>query len=384
MQTVDALLAAAEAETGLHDYGEDSFRDGLERLVRALDEEATLTDVGVGALERLIVGRLVQRLEIEDWYRRHPEIEDEPIEAPLIGLGLPRTGSTALAFLLAEDPEARSLRRFEGSVHCPPPSTVEGPDPRIAAAEAEIAMMSELAPRMAALVPSAATGPYECQDLMGLDFKSQYFQAYAHIPSYSQWLMYEADLTSTYRYERRVLKLLQWGAPAKPWRLKCPSHLAYLDALDAAFPDARFVMTHRDPCEVIVSVADVYREVAGMFSADIDLHALGALNVEQWSVAMKRAIEFREDGNDHRFYDMDFRAVQRDPLGEVRALYAWLDEPVTEAFEDGMRRWWEEHAAARAPNAHPDPATFGIDLEEVRPRFARYADRMGQWTARAT
>jgi len=79
---------------------------------------------------------------------------------------------------------------------------------------------------------------------------------------------------------------------------------------------------------------------------------------------------------------MDFRAVQRDPIGEVRGLYAWLREPVTEAFASGMRRWWREQAEARPQNVHPDPAVFGIDLEKVRPLFAEYVDRMAKWTAR--
>jgi hypothetical protein len=90
---------------------------------------------------------------------------------------------------------------------------------------------------MLALVPTSANSPYECQDLMALDFKSHLFQAFAYVPSYSAWLL-DADLTSTYRYERRTLKLLQWGAPARPWRLKCPTHLLFLEHLDIAFPDA--------------------------------------------------------------------------------------------------------------------------------------------------
>ncbi len=235
---------------------------------------------------------------------------------------------------------------------------------------------------MAALVPCSATGPFECQDLMALDFKAHYFQAFARIPSYASWLLHEADLTSTYRYERRVLKLLQWGTPARPWRLKCPTHLLFLPQLDAAFPDARFVMTHRDPTDVIVSVADTFAEVGNMFNDDLDLHYMGAVNVEHWSVGMERALAFRDAGNDHRFYDMDFRAVQRDPVGEVRGLYEWLGEPVSEAFEAGMQRWWRENAASRTPTVHPDPATFGIDLDRVRPLFARYLERMEQWTTR--
>jgi hypothetical protein len=374
MEHVDDLLALARTETGLEDFGEDTFREGLECLVSALRDEARLNAAGEFTLRALIVKLLASRLQIEDWYRRHPEIDAEPLERPLFGLGLPRTGSTALSFLLAEDPAARSLRVWESGEPCPPPATVAGPDPRIARAQEQARVRGEMAPRMAALVPSTPTGPMECQDLMALDFKSQYFQAFAHVPSYAAWLV-DADLTPTYQYERRALKLLQWGAPARPWRLKCPTHLLFLDHLDRAFPDARFVMTHRDPAEVMVSVADVYAEVGRMFSDDIDLHYLGAINIEQWSMAMRRALAFRDAGHEDRFFDMDHRAVQRDPIGEVRRLYAWLGEPVTAEFEAGMRRWWRENAESREQNVHPDPAEFGIDLEQVRPLFADYIAR---------
>jgi hypothetical protein len=233
---------------------------------------------------------------------------------------------------------------------------------------------------MSSLVPGSPTGPEECQDLMALDFKAHYFQAFAHVPSYSEWLL-DADLTPTYAYERRALQLLQWGSPTRPWRLKCPSHLLWLDHLDAVFPDARFVMTHRDPTEVMVSVSDVYAEVGRMFSEDLDLHYLGRLNVEHWTTGMERLLAFRAEHGDDRFYDMDFRAVQRDPIGQVRGLYDWLGEPVTPEFEAGMRDWWDRHAAEREVNVHPDPDEFGLDLDRVRGQFADYAARIPGWTA---
>jgi hypothetical protein len=378
----DELLAEARDETGLADFGEDSFRDGLERLVRALRDEAGLNAAGQGALRQTIVTLLAQRLQVEHWYRCHPEIDDEVLERPLFGLGLPRTGSTALSHLLAEDPDTRSLRMWEATRPCPPPSTVAGADPRVERGRSELRQQAQDSPRRAALVPSTATGPTECQLLMGLDFKSHYFQAVARIPSYSTWLLHDADLTTTYRYERRVLKLLQWGFPAMPWRLKSPTHLLFLDHLDQAFPDARFVMTHRDPAEVMVSVADLYAEIAGRFSDDTDPRYLGALNVEHWSVGMRRAVEFRDTRAPDRFHDIDFRAMQRDPIAEVRGLYAWLGEPVTGAFEAGMRRWWRENAEQRQPNVHPDPAAFGIDVDQVRPLFARYTASLARWTER--
>jgi hypothetical protein len=220
----------------------------------------------------------------------------------------------------------------------------------------------------------------ECLDLMALDFKSPIYDAFAQIPTYSAWLL-DADLTSTYLYERRVLKLLQWGEPVKRWRLKSPVHICFLDHLDRAFPDARFVMTHRDPTDVLLSVADVYADIAGVFTDHLDRHYYGRLNVEHWSIGMKRALLFRDSGADHRFYDIDFRAMQADPIGEVRGLYTWLGEPVSEEFESGMRRWWTKNAENREPSSRADPAAFGLDLDAVRPLFADYVARARKWTA---
>ena len=321
------LLATAVAETGLDDFGDDSFREGFEILVAALCDEGRLNARGEAYVYPRILLHLRQRLQVEDWYRRHPEIDEERIDAPLFGLGLPRTGSTALSFLLAQDTGIRYLHNWEAAEPCPPPSTVTGDDPRIPPGAGEVLAGSRHH------VPQDVNGPMECLDLMALDFTSQVFQAYAHVPTYSQWLVDRADFTSTYAYERRVLKLLQWGQPTRPWRLKSPSHVLSLGYLDKAFPDARFVMTHRDPTDVMLSVADVYADIVGGFSDHLDRRYLGELNVHQWSVGMARAVEFRYGGADHRFFDIDFRAMVADPVGEV-----WIRSCGTDGSELVVRR----------------------------------------------
>ncbi len=305
----------------------DAFMEGFEILVTALRNEAKLTPLGEKVLRDRTVGHLKQRLQIEDWYRRHPEIDDEQIKAPLIGISLPRTGSTVLSFLLAEDPNARSLRRMEAAQPCPPPCTLDN-----ANAKVDHDAVMQRAAGLKTHVPSGTDAPAECLDLMALDFKSQIFPAFAQIPSYSDWLI-NADLTSTYLYERRALKLLQWRMPEKSWRLKCPTHLIYLKELNNAFPDARFVMTHRDPSDVMLSVIDVYSDICGKFTDHLDIHYQAELNIRDWSEGMKRALAFRDspaalDRNDARFYDIHFRAMHNDPIGEVRGLYDWLGEPV--------------------------------------------------------
>jgi hypothetical protein len=368
------LCDEARAQTGLADFGEDSYTEGLDMLLRALRDEARLNERGEAFLHQRIVGYLSQRLQVEDWYRRHPEIDEVPITAPLIGLGLPRTGSTALSMLLAQDPDVRYLRRWESSQPCPPPSTVRGADPRIPPDQGEVVGTRRH-------VPGDTHGPMECHELMALDFKSHIFQSFAEIPSYSTWLVQQADLGSTLRYQRRVMKLLTWGEPHRPWRLKCPSHVLWLDAVDAAFPDARFVMTHRDPTDVILSVADLYADIIGTFSDAIDRPYIGRLNVAHWSLGMQRALRFRADGAEDRFYDIDFRAMQHDPIGEVTGLYKWLGAPVGARFEAQMHSWWTHAAAEREPSSHADAVDFGLDFDEVRSRFARYVDSASRWIA---
>ena len=374
MASTREVQDAAVAQSGLDDFGDDSYREGLEILLAALRDEARLNARGEAFIYQRIIGYLDQRLQVEDWYRRHPEIDDERIESPLIGLGLPRTGSTALSMLLAQDPDVRYLRRWESSQPCPPPSTVEGIDPRIPPDKGEM-----IGTRYH--VPADTHGPMECHELMALSFASHIFQSFAQVPTYSAWLVEKADLQSTLSYQRRVMKLLQWGEPTRPWRLKCPSHVLWLEQLVAVFPDAKYVMTHRDLTDVILSVAELYADIIGAFTDEMDPPYIGQLNVEHWSLGMDRALAFRAAGADDLFYDIDFRAMQADPIGEVKGPYAWLGGPISDEFQERMRNWWTEAAAEREPSQRADPVEFGIDLEQVRPRFAQYVDMASRWTA---
>ncbi|WP_420638066.1 sulfotransferase family protein [Candidatus Poriferisocius sp.] len=377
MPTANDLMAEAVEATGLDEFGEDSFREGLEVLVASLRDEARLNDRGNGFLYPRITGHLAQRLQVEDWYRRHPEIDDVTVEAPLFGLGLPRTGSTVLSFLLAQDPDIRYLRQWEAARPCPPPSTVEGDDPRIDPAAVErVGTRSH--------VPTAdGAGPMECLELMNLNLRSPIFTAFAHVPSYADWLLH-ADLTTTYAYQRRVMKLLQWGEPARPWRLKCPAHIIWIDNLLATFPDARFVMTHRDPTDVMLSVCDVYADIISGFTDHPDRAAIGRLNVETWSIGMDRLLVARNTGIGDRFYDIDFRAAQADPFGQVEGLYEWLGEPVGEEFAANMRSWWEQNNENREPSPKRDPKDFDLDLDSIRPLFADYIEQAAVWIGRGS
>lgn len=375
MNDATALMEQASRQTGLANFGDDSFREGLELLIAALQREARLNATGRMAMEMQIVDLLSQRLQVEDWYRRHPEIDDQEIPAPLIGLGLPRTGSTALACLLGEDPNVRSLRNWESMQPCPPPDAARlADDPRIARAEAAMVRRAQLFPRMTAMLPSTATSPTEDQLLMGLDFKSQIFQAFVTIPSYVEWLNHQADLVPTYRYVKRVLKLLQWRCPPNRWRMKNPSHSLFIDALNEVFPDARFVMTHRDVASVLPSVADLYLELHRAYSDEVDLGAIGRDTSNFCELGMRRMIAFRDAGNEHRFFDIHFEPFQRDPFPILERLYAFLGEELTAETRARMAAWRRD-TPRDAGYPRTDMRQFGFDTDTLRQRFRFYSER---------
>ena len=373
---IKELLHRAQIATSLNNFGDDSFREGLEILVNSARKEARFSTTGKAAFDAQVVNLLSSRLQVEHWYQLHPEIDEQEITAPLIGLGLPRTGSTALSCLLAEDPAVRCIRNWEAQEPCPPPETAtQYTDPRIDAAQQSLARRHAMFPRMKMMVPSTATSPTECQTFMGYDFKSQLFQASANIPSYVHWLNHEADLVPTYHYVKRVLKLLQWRCPPTRWRLKNPSHTLYIDALSTVFPDARFWMTHRDITRVIPSVADLYYELTKGLSDDVDKIAIAQQNTDCWELGMRRMVAFRDAGHDHRFFDVDFAPFQQDPFPILAQLYAFLGEELTTETRARMATWRKNTPRDKHGEHRYDAADFGINLDQLRERFRFYADR---------
>ncbi len=372
---VDQLIETAIARTGSDDFGGDSWREGLDVLVDSLVAESALNELGESVMIDQILGLLVNRLEVEQWYARHPEIHEQEIVAPLFGLGLPRTGSTALSFLLASDTARRSLRTWEAAKPCPPPETAtEHTDPRIAETQVGIDITNEMFPGFVGMLPTSATGPQECILLMALDFRSQLFEGMARIPAYSSWLL-ACDMEPAYRYHRRVLQLLQWRCPPERWWLKTPAHMHSIDALDRVYPDARFVMTHRDVGKVLPSVCAVFEALSDVLTEHPDPVAIGTHNSELWRYSLQRLIQFRDSGNESRFFDVSFAAVQRDPIDAVAQLYAELGDDLSGDARRRMQDWWLESSKERSGPHSYKAETFGLHQTAIREQFAFYYDR---------
>ena len=372
MFDADELEDGACAATGLEDFGSPYYREGLERIVDALNTEADLNDMGRVIQHATISNALIQRLKIEDTYSRHPEIDDQVVGGPVFVIGLPRTGTTALSQLVAADPQFRSLRMWESQAPTPPPeAATQHTDPRIAQAEAGLKMLDDMFPLMKTLYNSEPTAPTECQDLMGMSFRTFHFDGAVRAPRYLAWLM-DCDMRETYTFHRRVLKLLQWHCPPALWHLKTPVHMFALDALVEAYPNAKFLWSHRDPAKVMGSVCSLIQYVRSWSSDRNDPEELGAEQVDSWVEAVRRAMDFRARMGHERFADVSFADLQTDPVHTLQTSYERLGLSFTQATSDSVEQWAKGHTPGSRGAHDYDLADYGLTPAGVRARFADY------------
>ena len=372
---VQNLIAAAEEVTGLGDLGDERILEGLNRLVDALNDEAALNDRGEMSIEGILVNTLANRLRVEDWLAKHPELLERPIEAPMFVFGLPRTGTTLVINLLNEDPARRCFLRWEAFDSVPPPKASElHAGPRYEKAQAQIDLSLKHAPHISAIHHENGDSPTECQFAMSPSFCAQYFDAIAQIPGYHHWFLYEADYLPAFRYHKRLLQLLQAEAPGR-WTLKNPWHPLFLDALTTVYPDAQLVMTHRDPAEVVGSACSLIRNVRVMFSDSVDPVAIGRNMLETFDQMIERSIAFRETQGPDSIYDLQYTDVMRDPLGEIKKLYQHFGEPLTASAESAMTAYLAANPKGKYGRHTYALEDYGLTAQAVRAHYRDYCER---------
>jgi hypothetical protein len=373
------LLAAARRRTRLEDFGEEDFREPFRMVLQGLEDEARLTFVGRIVAREDIVGLLTNRLRLQEDGKRQPQIGAEQVKQPLFIVGMPRTGSTLLHHLLAQDPASRVAQAWEVLAPSPPPAKATyATDPRIANTAGRLGWFDALAPEFKAIHPLGAQLALECIAIMSPSFRSSRFHTSYRVPTYQSWLE-EQDLGPAYRFHRRMLQQLQWRGPAGRWILKAPSHLFAFDALSQTYPDARIVQTHRDPLTVLASVASLTAILQKAFSRQLDLAEIGREVTHRWTNGLERAMQFRLSGSmaADRFVDIHYHDLIRNPMATVRHIYSRFDMTLTEAAETRMRRFLEQNPKDKHGAHRYTLRSFQLEHDDLIGRFKAYREHFG-------
>ena len=375
--TSDAVIRAAQSLAGSKNLGGDSFREPLDRYLRAVREEADLNLFGRLAVKSMLVQSLRNRIELATWASEHPEVREQEIKEPWVIVGLPRTGTSLLSILLGLDPNARSLMHWEGSRLIPPATlATAAEDPRIAESAKELAQLLKLNPAIGAMHPFGATIAQECVALFMYDIRTLGVETQAHVPSYGNWLQ-GCDMSPAYVQHKLALQVLQSAQPTERWVLKTPNHLWCLETLLETYPDSRIIWTHRDPGKVITSLASLTNALQRMFTNRRD-HVATA---EEWLTKSQYAIEsgmaYDDDAKEGWCQHLRFEDLMKDPIAAVRSIYANYGESPSALHIRRMEAWMEQRGRHSEGRHVYDPADFGWTYDDLAKRFMVYSSRYG-------
>jgi hypothetical protein len=371
------LLDKACERTGLHDFGDDAFREALGVLLESFAADAELNFIGRICVQADLQRMLCNRLQLVEDRKRHPEIAAEVVAPPLFITGLPRSGTTFLHALLAQDPAHRSPRVWEVMFPSPPPEQATyDSDPRILKVEKQLKFIDVLMPDFKSVHLIDARLPQECIAITNHEFKSYTFESMYAVHSYKAWHD-RLDKRPVYEYHRRFLQHLQWRCPGKCWVLKAPSHLLTLEALFQVYPDARIVLTHRDPLKVLASCASFTEVLRGAFTDHIDKESLGQEVRQRWESGAQLAVDWRRDQTDRRFLDVYYLDLVRDPMGMVRRIYDYFGMELTPEAEQAMNKFMQDNPKGKGGVHRYSLKEFGMIPEEERRRFQFYTDFFG-------
>jgi Sulfotransferase family len=368
--TFDDIVNAARAKSGAPDPNVDSWRDGLELLTRDHLEQDALTERGWGIMKTRYVDALATRMQVDQYLKQHAAVAEAPVTRPVFILGMPRTGTTLVSYLMAADPANRSMLRWEPYNVVPPaaPGALKS-DPRCLAELAKDEATLKANPNIGATHWEPGDGPTECVHLLAQDFRSLMFAVMSVTPKYHDWVLF-CDKASAYQHRKRVLQILQTNNPGR-WVLKMPSDSLFIRQIFRTFPDAKVIWTHRDPYAAFASSASMRGRSRLIFNKDSGLEYMHQRFPLQLALHLSRPLELSlERPNDifHCYYD-DLIA---DPIAQMRKVYGWLGDEWTESAEVGMQAWLTDNPQGRFGSHQYSLEEWGFKKRDLVPYFSDY------------
>jgi Sulfotransferase family len=326
-----------------------------------------------------LTGLLKNRLLIEDLLRRHPEILEERIVAPIVICGLPRTGTTHLHNLMSADPALRSLPYWESlepvlaERERPAPGA---PDPRQERTAMALSFLDAAMPYFKRMHEMTVEHTHEEIQLLAIDFSTMLFETTAPMPTWRDHYL-ARDQRTSYAYLLRVLKVLQWLRGGTRWVLKSPQHLEQFPALVDTFPDATFVVTHRDPVSVTASMVTMIAYSARLTRDRVDVEGIGRYWADRLERMLGRCAAERDVLPPAQTIDVNFDEFMADDLAMVGRVYDLASQPLDDRARAAMTAFTAEHPRGKFGAVSYDLGEFGLDPAERRRALSSYTERFG-------
>jgi hypothetical protein len=362
----DKMVRQAEAASGGTAVGDEAFLEDYRYLLRQVAAVPTASPLGWTGITGDIKGRMTNRFRVRRLIAEHPEIEDEPIEAPIVVTGMPRTATTLAHKILArpEGNRAPLMWELQATDRADIPDAVR--KRRIAVARRAANFGHVFSPVLSQIHAMEPESPEEC--VFALPHGRNWLVCF-RMPGYRKWLD-RHDFLPDYRYYRQVLQVLQFGGRRRRWVLKSPYHLEHLDTLLRVFPDAKIMWTHRDPNTVMGSWCSLMETGVALCNREYDPHDIGRDWLEMLAQMVRIGRDVRTTLPRDRVVDVSYHQLTANPHEELPGIFKRLDMEWTPVDEQnlhdvlarpGMRRGHEYTLAH-----------YGLDPDMVDDAFGDY------------
>ncbi|MDJ0624699.1 MAG: sulfotransferase [Desulfocapsaceae bacterium] len=378
-----ALINQAMEKTGLADFGGQTFTEGLNVLIDSLKNDIDLPEGTADFFYNQILQILINRLDVTQYIKDHPEVLEEKIEKPIFIVGLPRSGTTILHTLMALDPTSRFLRNYEsaGSI-CPPSEIIpDSVDPRITTYHESMEGIFTLAPVLRGIngINFMAHGSAECQNLMAHEFVHLGWSCGSSLFTHGSWVS-ECNMNKAYQWHRLLIQLLQWKLPNERLVLKAPMHLFGLDHLLETYPDAKIVFTHRNPLEAMVSGVSMVYHWTEFTAGKADIQAIANWYPDLWAKGLKRALKVLETVNPAQLVHILHRDITESPVETVEKIYGKFELRFSKAFKKRMITWLNDNPRSKfGRHENLQFVKNHLDAAKEQERFQFYQDRFEMW-----
>ena len=371
-------MEAAMQQSGLSDFGEMDFVERLSLLMQQMDSDAGLSPMGRMLNFGYCVRNLEQRLRFVDLLKQHPEIDQVNIQRPIVIAGLPRSGTTHMLNLISVDKRLRSLPYWESLEPFPAPGEQAGTgeqDPRIQRCRDQLDQQNMILPYFKNMHDMYPEHVHEEVELQFLNFSTMLMENYALMPNWRDHYLAE-DQTPHYEYMKRALKALQWLRGPERWILKSPQHMEHLPALRSVFPDACYVIPHRDPVSVATSLITMLAYTARMSRDPVNPHAIADYWVDRVEKMLRACVRDIDLLPKEQVIHVPFDKFMASDIETIERIYALADHSMTDDVKVGMLKYIEANPRGKYGRVRYDiKRDFGLNRDALYERFAFYTDR---------
>jgi hypothetical protein len=373
----ESVSEAAIKQTGLTDFGDSHYRQGLLRLLESAEQDANLHPLGRYMARNIIINYLVQRLRLIETRKTEPEVFEEPLRPPLLVTGLGRSGTTFLHNMLAVDPAQRALpqwllyRPFPDRHH-----SGNGRDPRVAQMEQDLRLRQPLFADLDSKHYVRANTYEECILALGLTFNSLIFSILLPVWGYIEWYLQRENSVQKYREYRWLLRYFQSQDRDRRLALKAPAHSGNLEALLQAVPGALVIQTHRDPVTCVVSACSLISTFNLAVTDEIDLGRMTSLMVDWYELWSEHNLAFRSEHPDV-IYDVYYDALVSDPVETIRGIYSHFGLPWTDIYASELASYIEANPKGKHGKHRYAASDYGLTEAEIAQRLRPYIKHFG-------